>query len=96
MKRHILRLLLVTAALGVALPALAAEDTRCGNPPRAKWLASKTVKDKLTAIGFDVRWIDMRKNCFRVKALDRTGGRVEMYVDPATAEVIKPVTEDKL
>ena len=51
MKRHILRLLLVTAALGMALPALAAEDTRCGNPPRAKWLASKTVKDKLTAIG---------------------------------------------
>jgi hypothetical protein len=90
--RHILRLVAVAAVIGAASPALASGSATggsiCADVPRTLWLPHQTVKAKLTEIGFDVRGMKAKSNCYEVKGTDKLGFLVKMYVDPMTAEVV--------
>jgi hypothetical protein len=92
--RNILKFVALASIIGFAAPALASGDkgnSPCGNTTRTPWLSQQTVKAKLTEIGFDVRRLEAQRNCYNVAAIDKLGVLVEMYVDPATAEVLETV-----
>ena len=77
-------------ALGAAAPALASEDARCGNTPRDKWLPEATIKTKVSDFGYEVRKIEADDGYYEVKGVDKNGAKVELYLNPATGEVVKP------
>ena len=61
--------------------------SRCSARPAAEWLSADQVAQKLKEQGYAVTRIETSHGCYEVKATDGKGVRVEMYVDPATADV---------
>ena len=61
---------------------------RCSARPAAEWLSVDQVSQKLKEQGYMVRKIQASHGCYEVKATDSKGARLEMYVDPATADVV--------
>jgi hypothetical protein len=61
---------------------------RCSARPAAEWLSMDEVAKKLKEQGYTVRRIEASHGCYEVKVTDSKGVWLEMYVDPATAEVI--------
>jgi hypothetical protein len=93
----------VTALLAaLAVPALASDDGhrgererfehsdrgRCLARPAAERLSVDQVAQKLKEQGYTVRKIKASHGCYEVRGTDAKGVRVEMYVNPATAEII--------
>jgi len=87
---------------GLATPVLASEHgersagersehsdrTRCAARPEAERLSVDQITQKLKEQGYTVRKIEVSHGCYEVKGTDAKGARVEMYIDPATAEII--------
>ena len=74
------------------LPAFAqnAAPATSTAPAQSNWLSLKDVQTKLEAAGYrDFRAIERDKDKYEVKATDPQGQRVEMDVDPVTADVLK-------
>jgi hypothetical protein len=67
---------------------LASDGARCTARPVAEWLPIDQLTQKLKEQGYTVGEVESSHGCYEVKATDAKGLRVELYVDPATAEVI--------
>jgi hypothetical protein len=67
---------------------LASDRARCTARPAAEWLPIDQLTQKLKEQGYTVRKVETSHGCYEVKATDGKGLHVELYVDPATAEVI--------
>lgn len=89
--------LFTTLAGGVALaagvsfvtPALSQNGTQDISYERAD-LTLHQVLVKLSAAGYDnIEKIERERNAYEVKAIDRNGARVKLYLDPQTGEPIK-------
>lgn len=78
---------ILTAAVLSAAPASADSDRRL-NVPADQWMSHTELTDKLTAQGYKVREIESDDGAYEVKVTDKNGVRVEMYVHPATGEVL--------
>lgn len=63
-------------------------EARCTARPDAEWLSVEQLTQKLKDQGYTVREVERSHGCFEVKATDAKGVRVEIYVDPATAEIV--------
>lgn len=91
------KVLLITAAiatLAVASPAMASgDDVNCKNPT-GKWLEKQVIKSKAQEQGYDVRRIKREDGCYEVYAINNKDERVEIYMNPATAEIVKIKVED--
>jgi hypothetical protein len=61
---------------------------RCAARPTGEWLSVDQVGQKLKEQGYTVTRIEASHGCYEVKATDSKGVRLEMYVDPATADVV--------
>lgn len=77
----------IGAALLAAAPAFATEPT-CPETPKDKWLRAEEVQARMEARGYDVRRVKREGTCFEVKAT-KDGKRVEAYVSPADAAIVK-------
>jgi hypothetical protein len=86
-----MKALVIVAALA-AVPALASET--CPETPKDKWLRPEEVQVRLEQRGYDVRRVKKEGSCFEVKAV-RNGQRVEAYVNPADATVVKEKVKEK-
>lgn len=66
----------------------AAEEDYCtgkGTP-----MAEDAVIARLTAAGYTrIRGLDMEHGCYEAKGFDKDGKRVEVYVEPATGEIVR-------
>jgi hypothetical protein len=93
--RHVLKILGLVVIAGAASSALAGEKGHCADAARDKWLPETAIKGKLSALGYEIRKIEAENGCYEVKATDKNGAKVELYVHPVTGEVIKPSTETK-
>ena len=76
----------IAAALLVAMPAIARES--CPETPRDKWLRPEEVQVRMQQKGYDVQRVKKEGSCFEVKAT-KDGKRIEAYVNPADATVVK-------
>lgn len=70
-------------------PALAGgDDARCA-APGGRWIGNADVRDKVAAMGLNVRRVKTEGSCYEIYATDRNGARVELYVHPVTGNVVK-------
>jgi len=67
----------------------------CTDQPRSKRLSQETIAAKLKEQGFEVTRTETKRSCYEVKATDRQGKRVELYVDPATARIVREDSRDR-
>ena len=75
------------AALGLGSAAQA--DDICAEHPSDQWMSKEDLAAKAAAMGYDVRSVKAEDGCWEVKGFDKDGNRVEVYLDPVTAEVMK-------
>lgn len=85
-------LLTLSAAPFVASAACASPS--CGNAPQSSWMSLKDIEAKATGMGYQVRKIEIDEGCYEVYAIDKDGKRVEAYLNPVTAEVVKTKIDD--
>jgi hypothetical protein len=94
-----MRKLLIPSALAVALVAAAgsafasSDETRV-NVPRDQWLTIPQITEKFTAQGYDVRQVKVEKGGYEVYAIGKDGNRLEVYVHPATGEILGSEAEE--
>lgn len=87
--RH-LSSLVVAAVLGLSVaPAFASEDLCTGTGPQK---TADEVKAQYEAQGYKVKKFGTEDGCFELKGTDPAGKKVEMYISPWTAEVVKTKT----
>jgi hypothetical protein len=66
---------------------LHAEETMCPRSPNAKLMTKAELMAKAKAAGYDVRGIRPRDGCWELKGFNKNGERVELHIDPVTAEI---------
>jgi hypothetical protein len=86
-----MRMMISTLALlsGLSIAGTAmAENESCGDAPKSQWLSEQAIKDKAVAQGLDVRQVKIEGSCYEIKAVDKSGARVEQVVNPVTGAVV--------
>lgn len=78
-------LLAATTAGVVASP----DDMKHPNVPRDQWLSVAQIAEKFAAQGYDVRKVEADDGLYEVYAIDKNGMRLEVYVHPATGEIVR-------
>jgi hypothetical protein len=85
-----------TAILALALVTVAAPAAFAGNlgrpctaAPRSQWLSLDELKAKAEAMGFKVQKAKLNKeSCAEIYALDKSGGRTELFLDPTSGQIV--------
>ncbi|KJS40042.1 MAG: hypothetical protein VR70_06580 [Rhodospirillaceae bacterium BRH_c57] len=87
---------LLTAACALALFATTSAAMAADLCPPME--GAKKTQDDIAAMlkgqGYDVRKMDTEHGCIEMKGMDKDGKRVEVYVHPVTAEVVKIKTQE--
>ena len=86
------KILILTIASLVALPALAEE--RC-NVDKAKWRPVEELKAELGAKGWTISNVKEEDGCYEVYGKDAQGRSFKAKVDPETLRVVKMKRRDK-
>lgn len=74
-------------------PASAEQSASCGNAARSEWMSEVAIKAKAAEMGYDVKNVKVEDGCFEVYAI-KDGKKVEAYMNPVTAEVVRTKTND--
>jgi hypothetical protein len=78
---------LTAATLGGS--AIAASSAADRASVRADWLTIPAIHEKVTAAGYnDIHEIERERGGYKIKAYDRDGYRVKLFVDPVSGEVL--------
>lgn len=85
--RHLLP---IAAALVLSAGAAFAEDDMCKGDGPMKPEAE--VKAQFEGQGYQIRKFDTEDGCYEIKGIAPDGKKVEMYINPWTAEVVKTKT----
>jgi len=84
--------ILATAAAGVLAVTTAAEAGSLGRPctaaPQSQWLPMQTLQAKVEALGYTVRKAKLKAACGELYTTDKTGNRVELFVDPTSGDIV--------
>ncbi|MCF8477950.1 MAG: PepSY domain-containing protein [Pseudolabrys sp.] len=82
------------ATLSVVLGAAAstAQAGSLGRPctaaPASQWLTIDALQAKVEAQGYKVRKAKLKKACGELYTIDKTGARVELFVDPTDGKIV--------
>lgn len=81
----------IAAALAlVLLPVSVFASSPCTKEPVAKWLSEKQAQAHLEKAGFTVQRIKRSDDaCYEVYAKRKDGKRVELYLNPVDASIVK-------
>ena len=66
---------------------LQAEETMCPRSADAQLMTKDQLAAKAKEAGYDVRGIQPRDGCWELKGFDKNGNRVELHIDPVTAQI---------
>ncbi len=84
--------ILALASLALMSGTALASSSDC-NEPRDKWMSMDQARAKVTAMGYDVRKLEVDDGCYEAYAT-KDGKRLEIYLNPVTAEVVKMKEDD--
>jgi hypothetical protein len=90
--------LIATVIVGGALlaPAFAQLQTSPSTLSGAQWLTVAQIHDRVEAAGYrEIEKIEREDRYYEVKASTADGRRVELYLDPVTAEVTSTKYKDE-
>ncbi len=80
------------AAAASLLAASSAQASSLGRPctsaPQTQWLSLEALQTKVEALGFKVQKAKLKNACGEMYATDKNGGRVELFVDPTSGEIV--------
>jgi hypothetical protein len=83
------------AFLGSAgLAPASADSAACRTVPGSAPLSEAALRDKVTALGYEVWRIELDDGCYEVEARDSRGAYVELDLDPATGDLLGWERED--
>lgn len=60
----------------------------CTTAPQSQWLSIEALQAKVEGLGYQVRQAKLKKACGEIYALDKTGARVELFVDPTSGDIV--------
>jgi len=66
---------------------LHAEETVCPRAANAKLMTKDQLAAAAKQAGYDVRGIRPTDGCWELKGFDKNGNRVELHIDPVTAQI---------
>ncbi len=81
----------VAAAMlgGVATTAEAGSLGRpCTSAPQDQWLPIAALQSKVEALGYKVQKAKLKNACGEMYTLDKTGNRIELFVDPTNGAIV--------
>jgi len=87
---HKMTALTVAAALlgTVSLAQAGSLGRPCTAAPQSQWLSLDALQGKVEALGYSVRKGKLKKACGEFYATDKTGARVELFVDPTDGKIV--------
>jgi hypothetical protein len=91
--RAVLRKIAILAAtfatIGLAAPAQAGSLGRpCTSAPESQWLPMQELQAKVEALGYKVQKAKLKNACGEIYTIDKTGHRVELFVDPTSGQIV--------
>ena len=85
---------LITLAALTAVNGTAHASSSYCNEPRSKWMSMDEARASVTNMGFKVRKVEVDDGCYEAYAIDDKGRRVEIYINPVTAAIVKMKQDD--
>ena len=86
------KLTAVAAVAAILASASIASANSLGRPCTAagqeKWLTIEALQSKVEALGYTVRSGKLKNACGEFYATDKSGARVELFVDPTNGAVV--------
>jgi hypothetical protein len=83
---------LLTAAAAIAGTATFAQAGSLGRPctaaPQSQWLPMQALQAKVEALGYKVQKAKLKAACGELYTIDKSGNRVELFVDPTNGEIV--------
>ena len=75
--------------LGTATLANAGSLGRpCTAAPESQWLSMQALQNKVEALGYKVQKAKLKAACGELYTIDKTGARVELFVDPTNGDIV--------
>jgi hypothetical protein len=86
------KIAIVTAAAALLGASAAAQAGSLGRPctsaPQSQWLRLEELQAKVEALGYKVQKAKLKNACGELYTIDKTGGRVELFVDPTSGQIV--------
>ena len=90
-----MKLMIISSLTALALMSgIAMASSSYCNEPKSQWMSAASIKAKVTKMGYRVRKIEVDDGCYEAYATDSKGRRMEIYLNPATAAVVKMERDD--
>jgi len=87
--------LIAIASIGLFTTTLHAQGNRTAQAAKMDWLSIPEVYTRLESAGYrNIEKIERESGSYEVKATDRNGQRMKLYVHPQTGEVINQRERD--
>jgi hypothetical protein len=77
--------ILISAAAGAQAGSL---GRPCTSASQNQWLSMQDLQAKVEALGYRVQKAKLAKACGEFYALDKSGNRIELFVDPTNGEIV--------
>lgn len=81
---------LIAASLCLATAARADDDVACTSSAAGQGMPIEKAIEKAEALGYSVKKAKRSKGCWEVEGFDRNGAEIEIRLDPASSEIVKP------
>jgi len=83
--------LALTAVLAAGWTGAAQADVYCPRIPAQQWMPIEQAIQKAESLGYAVRQAKRtKKGCWEIEGYDRNGAEIEVHLDPASGDVVKP------
>jgi hypothetical protein len=93
MRRTLILAAIGAIALGAAGARAESHGGACSLAPAGQFLSAADLQAKVEAQGYTVKRLKIANACGEVHALDKTGVRVELYVDPTNGTIVRSETD---
>lgn len=86
------KIVILTAAAALLATAATAHAGSLGRPctavPQTKWLPIEQLQARIEAQGYKVQKAKLKNACGELYTIDKTGNRVELFVDPTSGQIV--------
>lgn len=86
------KITIFTVAVALLATASAVHAGSLGRPctaaPQAQWLPIEALLAKIEAQGYKVQKAKFKNACGELYTIDKTGSRVELFVDPTSGQIV--------
>jgi hypothetical protein len=80
---------IAVAMLGLATSAQAGSLGKpCTAAAQSQWLSLEVLQSKVEALGYKVQKAKLKNACGELYTLDKSGNRVELFVDPTNGQIV--------